>query len=315
MEIPVPPKDIALAALRAMKTVAVANEEFDDLEVQLLSAIGEHLFHLPVNVDTLETISPKELKDLVTDKKHHELIIHSCVMMAMIDGETKDQQLKAVDDFANALNVHDHIVKDLHRFVDHHFKILRIDVMRSAAPGEAMKGYVKRKGLKGIYRLVKAAVLHKGDKKLHEKYLKLSDYPEGTLGKAYYNFITGHGWELPGGEGAGPEAIAVHDCYHVLGDYDITTLDESQVAAFQGASGDQDPFSSLMFAMLQFQVGVQITPSTTGFTKQIDPDLWIKALERGSRMTCNLAKDWDPWDHFDRPVDELRREYNILPKN
>ncbi|GMT50141.1 MAG: hypothetical protein IEMM0008_1680 [bacterium] len=43
-----------------MKTVAIANDEFDDLEVQLLSAIG-----------------PKELSELVTDKKHHELIIHS----------------------------------------------------------------------------------------------------------------------------------------------------------------------------------------------------------------------------------------------
>jgi hypothetical protein len=66
--------------------------------------------------------------------------------------------------------------------------------------------------------------------------------------------------------------------------------------------------------LAQFQLGIQVTPVTEAETHQVDPDLMIKALVRGTHVNRDLTANWDPWDDFENPIVELRRAYNILPR-
>jgi len=66
--------------------------------------------------------------------------------------------------------------------------------------------------------------------------------------------------------------------------------------------------------LAQFQLGIQVTPITGAESNQVVPALMVEALVRGTHVNRDLTADWDPWDDFEKPVVELRRAYNILPR-
>ena len=66
---------------------------------------------------------------------------------------------------------------------------------------------------------------------------------------------------------------------------------------------------------MQFHMGIRITPLARGASGNLDPELLLTALARGSAMNIDLTESWDPWTVMDRDIDALRAEYNIAPKD
>jgi ubiquinone biosynthesis protein Coq4 len=146
------------------------------------------------------------------------------------------------------------------------------------------------------------------------RYRALESFPEGSLGRGYFGFVTRNHFSFPGETGAGPEPIVFHDCLHVLAEYDTSSIEETQIAAFQAGTMQKGAIYGLLFPLAQFHLGVAITPVTKAETDVIDPEPWLKAFVRGTRTNRDLASSWQPWDDFARPVTELRREYGIEPR-
>jgi len=69
-----------------------------------------------------------------------------------------------------------------------------------------------------------------------------------------------------------------------------------------------------MFMLAQFHLGIQITPVTAAEKLVADPQLMLEAFVRGTKVNRDLCVDWVPQQDFERSVDELRREYNIEPR-
>jgi hypothetical protein len=107
-----------------------------------------------------------------------------------------------------------------------------------------------------------------------------------------------------------------HDCCHVLGGYGTTPSEECAVVAFQAGFEKADPFFILLFALVQFELGIGSSPFLPGMKHQADPDSVFAGLEHGSHVQVDLIGDpaWNPWDHFHAPIDDVRRMLAIPPR-
>lgn len=313
MPITAPPPSIARAGLRALKSVASVDGTFRELERELLDSLQRYVLHSEFDIETLEPISPAELAEAVPPGEFRERIVHGAIFMSMIDGEVADTELDLVDDYAEALGINDASLKDMHRFAIGQFKVLRFDVLRRFILADRLKREWKEEGLRGIWNLVRVAIQGE-DAVLAARYQALESLPEGTLGREYFEFIRANGFALPGEKDSLPEVIMFHDCNHVLGGYGTSNEEETQVAAFHAGYRGHDKFGLMLFLLMQFHLGVQITPATEGVKGHVKPDLVFKAFERGTHLNCDLIADWDPRKDFEVPLAELRLRFNVPPR-
>lgn len=309
---PLPP-EVVEPCLRALKTVALEDQREDTLERGLLEALQRHVLHSELDLDALAPIEPEELSAAVTDPAQRAEILHGCIMMTLIDGEASPEEVARVDRYADALEVHDASLKDLHRFVDRSLLLLRLDVFRRFIAADRMQKELREKGLGALLRLAKAQLLG-GDPAVAARYQALEALPEGTLGREYFRFIRDNGFALPGEPGGAPEPIVFHDANHVLGGYGTSPSEETQVAAFHAGNRGYDKFGMLLFVLLQFHLGVAITPVAPGFRGVVDPERVLAAFERGAQLNTDLVSDWDPRDDWETPLSELRERFGVPPR-
>lgn len=315
MEIPKPPPEIARAGLRALKTVALADGEFRPIERELIDAVMEHVLGVDVDLDALEPITPEELADLVEPQPFRERIVRGCAMLTLIDGDADDDERDFVTRAGKACGVKDKTLKAIKHYAKGQMRLLRLDVARRFIGADRMRKMVRQEGILGFFKTLIQALRKSEDTKLADRYRALGDLPEGTLGRGYFDFIRGNDFSLPGEVGAAPELITFHDSMHVLGGYGTHPEDEAQIAAFHAGQHGEDPFGMLLFSVMQFQLGVQITPAAEGYVGRAKPALLAKAFVRGSKCKGDLIRDWDPRDHWERPMAELRAELGIEPRD
>jgi hypothetical protein len=96
---------------------------------------------------------------------------------------------------------------------------------------------------------------------------------------------------------------------HLLSGYGTAPEEEIQVACFSAG----DPFTFVLFVLLQFHVGVRMTPITEARTEFFNPEKTMLALQRGAAMNVDLNNGWEYWPVMGEQVEELRRRYKILP--
>ncbi|MDF0665411.1 MAG: hypothetical protein P0119_04955 [Nitrospira sp.] len=104
-----------------------------------------------------------------------------------------------------------------------------------------------------------------------------------------------------------------HDCAHVLSGYGTAPEGEVQVACFSAGFQRREPWMFVFFVLLQFHVGIRMTPITQARTGMFDPLKAMIAIRRGAAMNVDLNDGWDYWPVMGEQVEELRHRYNILP--
>jgi hypothetical protein len=133
------------------------------------------------------------------------------------------------------------------------------------------------------------------------------------LGRSYWEYCRANGFALPGENDGAAEPILFHDCAHVLSGYGTEPEGEVQVACFSASFQRRDPWLFVFFVLLQFHVGIRMTPITKARTGFFDPAKALVAIRRGAAMNVDLNNGWDYWPVMGEQVEELRRRYNILP--
>jgi hypothetical protein len=314
MKLDPPPADIARAGLRALKAVVLADGELHDLERGFLEAVQSHVLKTDFDVASLEPIDGKELAALVPAGQYRERILRACVMAALIDTEASPAELALIEDFAGAFGIESKPVEELKRIIDGRLALLRYDLARRSFVGKRFQQHLAQKGLRGLAQAI-AAFAGFENKAIATKYRALKGYPAGSLGRGYYEFIEENGFAMPGEKGGAPEPIVFHDCVHVLGEYDTTPEEEVQVVAFEAGFQKYDPFFTMLGVVAQFHLGLRLSPVADANKFGVDPDKLIRAMMRGTKVTRDLSIDWNPWDDFEAPLSELRKRYNILPRD
>lgn len=307
-----PSPEVARAGLRALKTVATIDGHLHDLERDLLESLQRFVLGSAWDLDELAPIEPEALAREVPPA-FRARVVEGCILMTLIDGEAGAPEVDLVDRYAAALGVRDRSLATLHGYVDGNLRWMRFDLLRRFILADRLKREWRERGLRGLWRLASTA-LRGGDPAVAARYRELEGYPEGTLGREYFEFIRRSGFALPGEPGSPPELVVFHDCNHVLGGYGTSPVEETQVAAFHAGHRTEDKFGLMLFILMQFHLGVRITPTTEGVKDVVVPRLIFEAFERGARVNRDLIATWEPRDDFRRPVDELRKELNVLPR-
>ena len=312
MEFLKPNQQEAEFGLRAMKTICLADGSFDELERELLNSVQKHLLHTDYDLDKLSEIEPEELATNFTDPALRAQLVNGMSIVSLASGEESQSKTDQVKAYADALGVDNHLVKDLQLLLNKHLTIFRIDLMRRTEIAGAMKKYAKSRGVIGVLKTAKAALGHGFNLEEARRYQKLGLLPAGTVGRTYWEMTRRSDFSFPGEPHGPPEPIVRHDMNHVLSGYDTSPTGELQVAAFQAAGMRTDPFAILIFILCQFHLGVRITPVAKPAEMQFQPEAFIIALKRGlaaNNPTFDL--EWEPLSIMERPLAEVREEYNI----
>jgi hypothetical protein len=312
MELKIPSPEQAYWGLRAMKTVALADGALDASELRMMAAVQE-IAGTNYELENLAAIAPEELAQALPDPQIRRQLVQGLIVMSMIDQKPSRQEGDLVEQFAQKLEVSVPEVKDLRHLLKGEIFQLRLDMVRRFWLREKVSEIWDKDGVRGLLTFARGMLGKYENAALAARYQALEHYPVGSLGRSYWEYCRTNGFALPGERGGAAEQILFHDCAHVLSGYGTTPEEEVQVACFSAGFQRRDPFLFVFFVLMQFHVGIRMTPITEARTGFFDPVKALIAIRRGAAMNVDLNSGWDYWPVMGEQVEELRRRYNILP--
>ncbi len=301
---------IGRAALSCLLAIAGLEGPPSAIALRTIIAVRDHLIHLPLPLEGITLLNPQQLAAAVPEPEWRERILRGMTVLALMEREPSTAQLNLLQATSAALDIGDAPVQSFRHVLDGQFNLVRLDIARRGFQKGATLRYLRDEGLGGALQIARD-LLNQEDRELAGRYRQLADYPEGSLGSAYLEFIDGNGFSVPGELGGPPPPVVCHDCCHVLGGYDASRAGECGVIGFQAGFGRNDPFFTILFVLAQLQLGIGSTPLNEAETDKVIPEAVIQGLERGSRVSRDLISDWNPWDDFNKPLEEVRAMYGI----
>jgi hypothetical protein len=299
-------------ALRALHDVVASNRSVTAAERRFLEVVAELHGAEPAQVAALEAVAAGEVAQRIAAPHARKRLVQLAVIAAMVEGEVGDAAADAVQRLARALRVEEKSLKVLHRIAAEHRLWTRFDMMRRIMGGIGSRAYAEE-GLAGLRKMSALFTGGREDAEVAWKYRSLGLLPRETLGRVFWEHCTVRRFAFPGETGGIPERLVFHDFGHVLSGYDTDPQGEIQQGAFQGGFIREDGFAFLMFAVIQFHLGIQITPVADAQTGLFDAGLVLRAAQRGAACTVDLSDGWDPFAVAHLPLAELREAYGIPP--
>jgi hypothetical protein len=314
MELVIPTPEQGLLGLRALYAVAVIDGSPTPEERSVLEA-GRRLSQADWDLDLLDPIEPDALAAAFPQDAHLRWqLTCALALMSMADAEPTPAEAALVDRFAAALGAENDMVGTVRKLAHEQLKLARLDIYRRFWGRERIMEKLRAEGWSGFLETVRALRRKDENPALTARYRALGELPEGTLGRGYFEFITSNQFSFPGELGHGPEMIAQHDLAHVLGGYGATTREEMAIAFFSAGFRRENPMTFVLLSMMQLHLGIATMPGQPVHTGGLDMRLCLEALQRGAAMTFDPSGPWDYWAVVDRPLEALRREYGIGPR-
>lgn len=308
MDLKVFPAHELIAVLRALRNVALANDRFTDAERELVEGVAR-IHEMDIDADALEPISFEEVGRIVTEPHRRKRAVQLAIVTALVEGTPGPATESTVRRFAAALGHDEEGLDVIYQASRGRAMLARLDMLRRV--GRFMRN---AKGFPGILGFVLPITMGWGaDGEVEARYRALGNCAPGTLGRALYDHYIDNGFKFPGASGGFPEFGAFHDIGHVLSGYHTDPQGEIQQAAFQAGFARRDGFSFLLFGILQFHIGIRITPVAKGYHGLFDVPLVLEALRRGASCRVDLSEGYDLFANKDRLLDEVRRELGVAP--
>lgn len=293
--------------LRALRAVAIANGSFTTAERDFVQSIAR-LHGSRADVDTLEPISFEEIARAVIDPHQRKRLVQLAIVMAFVEGRPDAPTNDAVQLLAHELGITERGLTVLFDMSRGHALLARYEMARR------IRDFAR--GVDGFPGFPKLALSMLGiggeDPAVAARYHALKACAPGTFGRAIYDHFTEHHFAFPG-EKYGFGGMAFHDVGHVLSGYGVTPQEEIKQAAFQAGFTRKDGFLFLLFGVLQFHMGLRITPVAKGQHGLFDVNAVLRAAERGAACRVDLGDGFDHFAYADLPLDEVRASLGVPP--
>lgn len=268
------------------------------------------LHGVALNASHVAPLANERVAAVITDRHKRGRLVQLAVIMSLVDGEVSPGVAAAVTELAAALAVEEEAVRLLPHLIERHRLRTRFVMMR-----RIMKKFVgeawRNDGFRGVHGVVAGLLGGGANRAIYERYAALASYPAGSLGRVFHQHVMSNGFKLPGEAGGMPERILFHDLGHLFSGFSTKPEGEIQQAAFQAGFFRTDGFAFLFFGILQFHLGIKITPVAEAEVGYFDIDKVMTALARGAECNTDLSDNWDFWAHAARPLDEVRAELGI----
>jgi len=311
-----PAPEQGLLGLRAMRMVAEADGEIGPAARTLMEAAEHFLLGLDQPPGDLPPISPSELAAGISGPLAEQLC-QGMLVVGFADGPLSDAAFNKINEFAAALHVDLPAMHTMHKMIEHHMVLFKLDFMRHSQIGGMLEDQFQHHG--GIVGLAKGILGVRGlveDPELAARFVAFGDLPEDTLGYRFFRHYRDNGFAFPGERQGFPVAGAYHDFAHVLGGYHATPAEEMLVGGLVAGFRRQNPFYVILFVQLTFGAGMNMTPVPQPTTRSIlaQPGLaerFFRSIERGAAMNTDLSYDWDFWPLAPLPIDAARERLGL----
>jgi hypothetical protein len=266
-------------ALRALRDVVASNGSITPAERRFIEVIAE-LHGTKVDVGSLPSIAPGEVAEVITEPHQRKRVVQLAAIAAMVEGEVTSAGAAAVKGRHRAgggrsepQGARRHCREPPAPHAIRHDATHHGEIRDSGLQGGGVGGHSQ--DARDVWR--------RGRPGGRWKYKQLGLLPEGTLGREFWEHCTKNRFGVPGEKGGIPERMVFHDFGHVLAGYDTRPESEIQQGAFQGGFVREDGFAFLMFVIIQFHLGVKVTPITDGSSAP------TTGSRRSSRAMKNVA--------------------------
>ena len=304
--------DQAHVALGALKAVALADGAFQDQERRMLQA-AMHALGLDIDIDALPGLHPTDVASRLPQEAMRTRLLQCQFIMAMMDGEVTEREWSVIHQYAKVLEVDEPRLNNMRQLVDGHLRMLQFDLLRhSTMMDDVLREAWSREGAKGVWRTLAPFEGFGLNPELASRYIALGELPEGTLGRSYFLHMGERGFGFPGEKRGFPEGFVKHDLCHVLSGYDTDPAGECEAGAFIAGFLQSDPFWYVFMITIHTHLGIEVFRGDPTGQMAFDPVRVLNALEHGMRVNRDLyAPDLDWWPYFERPLGDVRREFNI----
>jgi hypothetical protein len=303
-------KPTQAAVLGGMKSVVAEPDSDASLGGQLIDATAALYFDNPIgDASDVAPVTPDVLAQVVADRPQvADVAAELIALAAVVDGALDPARLQLALEYAEYLGLKNAWMSELASIAVGRMDeaMAKMVVVNAATfPGLAEPG--------GAPKLQPYDGESDADKQLHARYEALEGYPDESLGRRLWVHFHRHGFRWPGQEGAFAEAFSIrHDSIHVLSDYDTSIQGELLVSTYTGRMHRTDALAAhLLPVIVQWHVGQEVN----GIGAQhgaLDPWKFIAAQNRGAATSTDvLGSDWHFFEAAERPLLELRAEYNI----
>lgn len=295
------------AVLRVLRAVAIDNHAFTEAEHDFVRSMAR-MHGTEVDPESLVPIAFDEVARVVTDPHQRKRVVQLAIVMALVEGDPDDSTARTVQELAAALDIDEQGVRVLYDMSHGHTMLARFEMIRR------MRTFTKNvHDFPGFGKLaLSLAGLGGEDPELAARYHALEGCAPGTFGRAIFDHFTANGFAFPG-EKNGVGAMVFHDIGHVLSGYGVTPDQEIQQAAFQAGFTRTDGFLFLLFGILQFHLGLRITPVAKGQRGLFDVNAVLRALERGAACRVDLGAGFDHFAYANMPIEAVRNELGVPP--
>lgn len=309
MRLELPPADLVPTILAAFRAVVDVSTKVDARQEAMLRAVRQVLGYDGPD-DPPRAITPEELAARVESPQLRAQIVQGMIVLSLLDEEAKAPAFEVISRYAAALEVAPAELRNLQQLVDGQLLSLRLDVARRVWFVDKLKAAYKAGGFRWLARSLATLKLF-NDAPLAERYRALADYPEGSVGRCYYEHMREMGFPLPGEKGSQVEPVFIHDLTHLLSGYGTDAYGEILTASFSAGNRRKEPFTYIFFVLCQFHLGMKFSPFADEARGQFDPSAALWAARRGMEVNVDLTEAWDYWPDLSLSLPELRAKLGM----
>jgi len=301
-----------IAVLGAMRAIAEAGRGAKPADQAAISGAARYMFgyHGAVDEKTVPAVTPDGLAQALKGSKLSEDAAKFLAIMAVLDAPVDDAKLNAVLAYAGKLGIHARYLDDIAEAARQHLQEALADMSRANL--ESVLNHPWQGGDTGAWLMPyqgKAA-----DPALAARFEALKTLDPATFGYHYWSHFTRNGYDFPGQPKALNAAFAIpHDSVHVLSGCDTTAQGEICASTFTAAMHREFPMAGhILPVIFSLHLNVQINNVAGAFTGDLDPVQVWRAYAAGAQCkTDTFAPGWDFWTYVKRPIEDLRREWDI----
>jgi hypothetical protein len=305
MDIAIFPGQELELVLGALRDVAYSNDRFSEGEAQMIEGLARLHGH-EVRADELRVATLDELSRAVVDPHRRKRAVQLAIIVSLVEGQPDQRASEAVSRLARALEVDDEGLRVLDRVAHGHAMLARIDMVRR------VQRFAEHGGGPNFLKVAIPTLLGFGQNEpLAARYQALAELPPGTLGRSLYQHYRDNAFALPGEKGGLPELMLFHDVGHVVSGYGVDPQSEIQQAAFQAGFARTDGFVFLLFGILQFHLGLRVTPIAKGEHGLFDVPKVLRALQRGAACKMDFSDHFDFFRYAPEQLEVLRARWEV----
>ena len=248
----------------------------------------------------------------IRDAHARKRLVQLAIVLIMVDGHVLREPAADVTELARVLEVEEPAIATLPKLVARRALATRVSVMRRIL-GKFLGEAWRDERWAGVRQVLFGFLGIGRDRATAQRFNRLAHFPAGSLGRALSDYCAANKFGLPGNPGAIPERVLFHDIGHLLSGYGTDPAGEIQQAAFQAGFVRKDGFAFLFFGIIQFHLGIKITPVAAPEVGYFDIERVMTALARGAACKVDLSDRWNFWAVADRQLDQVRAQLRVTP--